>query len=408
MQETVAIAWDRGFSDAWSRIAETGPKIGVFLAICLLGGLLVRAGARLLTALAARLEFDGVLDRCGLPALLRRPAADVRAGAVRVLTGLGLLAVLRVAVGVFGPSAAEDTVTELLALLLHTMLATVIIAIGVSLARLARTFVREALRELSYARAAGNTVAAVLVIAFGKAGLDEVGLATSVTTPVLWAVLAALTGVIVVGVGGGLVRPMQLRWEEILEHAEDTAAQARLTWRARHPDPDGADLDPSTASSSTASPSVASPGTGDPDTADPSSTDPNARTAGPGAADPGSTDRVGPDLTDADADADAPGPGGGGPKGGEPGGGGPRPGELSNDPDVPVEPDPAAGPVAPSIPAPASGAAAATAPRPSIPPPGEQVPFDPAGPDRTSASASPPRSNAPSRPADRPRAEGPP
>ncbi|EIV94984.1 hypothetical protein [Frankia sp. QA3] len=375
MQVTVAIAWDRGFSDAWSRIAETGPKIGVFLTICVLGGLLVRVGARLLTALAIRLGIDRALDRSGLPALLRRPAADVRTGAVRVLTGLGLLTVLRVAVGVFGPSAAEDTVTELLALLLHTMLATVIIAIGVSLARLARTFVHEALRELSYAHAAGNTVAAVLVITFGKAGLDEVGLATSVTTPLLWAILATLTGVIVVGVGGGLVRPMQLRWEEILEHAEDTAAQARLTWRARHTDP--AETDPA-------------------------ETDPTA--ADLTAADLTAADLTAADLTAAEgADVDATGPTTNEPTANEP-----TANEPPADPDVPVEPDPAGGPVSPSIPVPTPGAVAATTPRPSIPPPGEQAPLEPAAPDRTSASASSPRPNGPPRPADGPPPEGPP
>ncbi|WP_261576060.1 mechanosensitive ion channel family protein [Frankia gtarii] len=386
MQVTVAVAWDRGFSDAWSRIAETGPKIGVFLAICALGGLLVRASARLLNVLANRMGIDRVLDRCGLPALLRRPAADLRTGAVRVLAGLGLLVVLRVAVGVFGPSAAEDTVTELLTLLLHTLLAIVIIAIGVSLARLARTFVREALRGLSYAQAAGNTVAAVLVIAFGKAGLDEVGLATSVTTPLLWAVLATLTGVIVVGVGGGLIRPMQQRWEEILEHAEDTAAQARQTWRARHTDP----TDPhpgGTGGTGTGT------GTGEEDIAGANPID-----AGPVDAQP-----VDANLVDANPVGEGhTGPGNARPNT-EPGNTG-----LPTDPDVPVEADSAAGPVPPSIPAPTSGTVVAAAPRPLIPPPGEQDPFEPAAPDRTSASASPPRPGGPPWPTDQSRSQEPP
>ncbi|MCL9797490.1 hypothetical protein MXD58_024885, partial [Frankia sp. AgKG'84/4] len=156
----------------------------------------------------------------------------LRAGALRALAGLGHLAVLRVAVGVFGPSSAETTVTELLILVLHTMLAGAIIVFGVCLARLARTFVREALRDLGYARAAADAVAAVLLLAFGKAGLDEVGLATSVTTPLLWAILATVGGVVVVGVGGGLIRPMQGRWDGILTHAENSAAQARRVWRA--------------------------------------------------------------------------------------------------------------------------------------------------------------------------------
>jgi hypothetical protein len=54
----------------------------------------------------------------------------------------------------------------------------------------------------------------VLIIGFGViAALDQVGVAGSVTTPVLIAVLATIGGVIVVGVGGGLVQPMQDRWE---------------------------------------------------------------------------------------------------------------------------------------------------------------------------------------------------
>ncbi|SNQ48038.1 conserved membrane hypothetical protein [Frankia canadensis] len=238
MELTGAIAWDRGASDAWSRIAETSPKVGVCLAILIVGALLVRIAARLLAVIAGRCGVDRVLERGGLPALLRRPAGEIRTGALRALAGLGHLTVLRVAVGVFGPSAAGSTITELLILLLHTAVAIIVVLLGVSLARLARTFVREALRDLTYRRAVSDTVAAVIVIAFGKAGLDEVGLATSVTTPVLWAILATVGGVVVVGVGGGLVRPMQRRWEEILDHAEQSAAAVRLARHGGQPGPE--------------------------------------------------------------------------------------------------------------------------------------------------------------------------
>jgi hypothetical protein len=40
-----------------------------------------------------------------------------------------------------------------------------------------------------------------------------------VTTPVLIAVLATVAGILIVGVGGGLVRPMQARWETWLDRA---------------------------------------------------------------------------------------------------------------------------------------------------------------------------------------------
>lgn len=41
------------------------------------------------------------------------------------------------------------------------------------------------------------------------------------TTPVLIAVLATVGGILVVGVGGGLVPPMQSRWENWLARAEE-------------------------------------------------------------------------------------------------------------------------------------------------------------------------------------------
>jgi hypothetical protein len=48
--------------------------------------------------------------------------------------------------------------------------------------------------------------------------------ATTVTTPILITVLAIIAGVIVVGVGGGLIKPMQNRWDGWLNRAEQEAA----------------------------------------------------------------------------------------------------------------------------------------------------------------------------------------
>ena len=47
------------------------------------------------------------------------------------------------------------------------------------------------------------------------AALNQVGIATTVTQPVLIAVLATVAGILIVGVGGGLVRPMQQRWDAL-------------------------------------------------------------------------------------------------------------------------------------------------------------------------------------------------
>ena len=46
------------------------------------------------------------------------------------------------------------------------------------------------------------------------AALGKINIATTVTTPVLVTVLATIGGVIVVGFGGGLIKPAQRRWTD--------------------------------------------------------------------------------------------------------------------------------------------------------------------------------------------------
>ena len=72
------------------------------------------------------------------------------------------------------------------------------------------------------------TIASVFILGLGViAALNQVGIATTVTTPVLIAVLATIGGVIVVGAGGGLIKPVQQRWEGYLSTAEAEAPKAK-------------------------------------------------------------------------------------------------------------------------------------------------------------------------------------
>ncbi len=58
-------------------------------------------------------------------------------------------------------------------------------------------------------------VLAVLVVA--KAIADATDLDTNVFDALLYAMLAMVVGVVVVGVGGGLIGPMRARWQRVLE-----------------------------------------------------------------------------------------------------------------------------------------------------------------------------------------------
>ena len=61
----------------------------------------------------------------------------------------------------------------------------------------------------------------VRTVALGViAALNQVGIGTTVTLPVLIAVLATISGIMIVGVGGGLIGPMRNRWEGWLSNFE--------------------------------------------------------------------------------------------------------------------------------------------------------------------------------------------
>ncbi|MEO5608189.1 MAG: hypothetical protein ABIQ61_03935, partial [Ornithinibacter sp.] len=80
---------------------------------------------------------------------------------------------------------------------------------------------------LSYGKTLAN-IAAVFILGLGIiAALNQVGIATTVTTPVLIAVLATIGGILIVGVGGGLVKPMQSRWESYLTTAEEEVPKVK-------------------------------------------------------------------------------------------------------------------------------------------------------------------------------------
>jgi hypothetical protein len=87
--------------------------------------------------------------------------------------------------------------------------------------------VSSVLSSLSYGRVLGNVAAACVMFLGVIAALGQAEIATTITGPVLVAVLATVAGVIIVGVGGGMVRPMQERWERMLGTAEREVGNVR-------------------------------------------------------------------------------------------------------------------------------------------------------------------------------------
>ena len=100
------------------------------------------------------------------------------------------------------------------------VVAIVLIVVASAIAKVVKDLISAALGGLSYGRFVAALASAAIIALGVIAALDQVGIAADVTQPVRITVLATIGAILAIGVGGGLVRPMQDRWERMLNAAE--------------------------------------------------------------------------------------------------------------------------------------------------------------------------------------------
>jgi hypothetical protein len=183
-----------------------------------LGWILAGWIRRAIQAALRRAGFDRAAQRGGLQRLLgRHSASDV---AARLVMYAFLLFVLQIAFGVFGPNLVSDLLARVIAWLPRFFVAVAIIVVAAAIAGWVKEAINGAFGGLSYGRGIATAAQVLILVLATFAALTQIGVAASVITPVLWAFLFAVTGVLVVGLGGGLIKPMQHRWERMLNRAE--------------------------------------------------------------------------------------------------------------------------------------------------------------------------------------------
>lgn len=216
----IAIDFQQGFTDAWSSVAQFLPKLAAFVAILVIGWIIAKVVAKIVDAVLERVGFDRLVERGQLQKMMSRSKYDASDLLAKIAYYAILLIALQIGFGVFGPNPVSDLLTGIVAWLPKAAVAIVIVVIAAAIAHAVSELVTSVLGGLSYGRMLGR-IASVFIWGIGIiAALNQIGVATSVTTPILIAVLATIGGILVVGVGGGLVRPMEQRWNSWLGNLE--------------------------------------------------------------------------------------------------------------------------------------------------------------------------------------------
>lgn len=216
MQPIAAVDFGRGVSDAWAEFAVFAPKLLLFGAILVIGYLVAKAVAKVANRVLIRVGFDRAAERGGVSRALARSRYEPRGLVTKLVYYSILLITLQTAFGIWGPNPVSRLLDGIVAFLPKAAIAIIIIVVAAAIARVLRDIVSSVLAGLSYGQLLGNVASGIVLFLGIIAALEQIDVATAVTTPVLIAVLATISGTIIVGVGGGLVRPMAHRWEEWL------------------------------------------------------------------------------------------------------------------------------------------------------------------------------------------------
>ncbi len=232
MQDTLGTI-GRGFSTALANIITFLPLALLFLLILIVGVILAKLISKGVEKVLEKVGFDRAVERGGIRKALAKSKYDASDIVAKLVYYFLFLFVLQLAFGVFGPNPISHLLTGVISYLPLIFVALIIIVITFAIAAAVRELIKNSLGGLSYGAILANIASAFIILIGVIAALNQVNIAVTVTTPILIAILTAIVGVLVVGVGGGLIKPMQARWEAYLNKAEAEAPKiARQAKRA--------------------------------------------------------------------------------------------------------------------------------------------------------------------------------
>ncbi|MBA8811053.1 mechanosensitive ion channel family protein [Promicromonospora sukumoe] len=221
------VDWLAPLTNALSAVASFIPKLLVFLVVFLIGYFIAKAIARFVGMILTRIGFNRVLERAGANRLLAGSGIEPISLLTKIIYYFILLITLQLALSAFGPTnPVSAIVNDIVAWLPSLVVAIVIVVIAGAIANAVKDLLLNTMSRVSYGPLVAKTVS-FFIIALGViAAVNQIGIGTTVTMPVLVAFLATIAGILIVGVGGALIGPMRSRVEGFLGNLSDGAGAA--------------------------------------------------------------------------------------------------------------------------------------------------------------------------------------
>lgn len=247
MSAPLALDLEQPVTDGISSITTFVPKLVGFLVILLVGYFIAKIVSKIVSKLLEKVGFDQAVEKGPVKQALDKSKFDASDIVAKLVFYAIFIPFLAAAVGTLGIAALTQPLNAFILLIPKIIVAIIIIVVGGVVAGAAKKLIEGSLGGLSYGAMLANAVSVLILLGFVKAALDQVGIATTVTGPLLYAILGTVAGVIIVGAGGGLIKPMQGRWESMLTKAETESSNVKQ--QASSSSPSRASATPSASTS---------------------------------------------------------------------------------------------------------------------------------------------------------------
>ena len=216
-----AIDYKTGVTNSVSSIATFIPKLVLFLIILIIGYFIAKIIAKILSKILTKVGFDKAVERGGIKKALENSKYDASDILAKLVFYAIMLFVVSTAFGVFGPNPISDYLRAVISYLPLVFVAIVIVVIAAAIAAAVRGLIQNSLGSLSYGKILANIPSTVILALGIIAALNQLHIATNIVNAVLYAVLAATVGIAIVAIGGGGIKAMSTRWDNVMTKYDD-------------------------------------------------------------------------------------------------------------------------------------------------------------------------------------------
>ena len=232
MNHVAAISVSQSFQNLLDTVVNAIPKVLVFLVILVLGWIIARVIMQAVVLLLRKVKFDHFVRRGVVGDALSRSNSDATMLIGKIVYYMLLLVTLQLAFGVFGNNPVSTMLNAVVGWLPKAIVAIVLVVIGSAIAKVVKDLINGTIGGLSYGPFLASAVSVLIIALFAIAALTQIGVASAVVQPLLYGAVATVGAILAIGVGGGLVKPMQARWERMLTVVENETTRHTAAYQA--------------------------------------------------------------------------------------------------------------------------------------------------------------------------------